>query len=58
MTQLLDKKQVSESLAISERTLERMVQQRKIAYVKVGKLVRFHPSTITQYIDKRTIKAK
>jgi excisionase family DNA binding protein len=44
-------------LGLSKLTLYEWVSQRKIEYVKVGRLVKFDQRQLERWIDKHTIKA-
>lgn len=58
MTQLLTKSQVAKQLGLAERTIERMVTDRRITCVKITrKAVRFRQEDIEKMIERRTIKA-
>ena len=51
MEKLLDVKQVSELLAVRESTLRAWVFQRKIPFIRVGRLVRFRPSVLEKWLQ-------
>ncbi len=51
---LWDIKQTSEKLNVSEKTIRDWVYKRQIPFKKIGKLVRFHPSEIHQWIEERS----
>ncbi len=44
-------------LGLSKLTLYEWVSQRKIEYVKVGRLVKFDQRQLERWIEKHTIKA-
>lgn len=49
---LLDKREVSQLLGVSVRTVERLVKQRRLAFRRVGAtLLRFTRSDVEAYID-------
>ena len=50
--------EASEYLGISKLTLYDWVCSRKIAFVKVGRLVKFRQEHLDKWIDERTIKAR
>jgi excisionase family DNA binding protein len=52
--QLLDTKEASEFLGISKNTLYEWVLQRKIPYLKVGRLVKFRQEDLEAWLKKRT----
>jgi len=51
---LLDKRQVAERLNVSVRFVERLIAEKRIAYVKVGRHVRVRSSTIEQFLEANT----
>lgn len=50
---LLDSHSAAALLGVHPRTLQRMVLRGEIAGVHVGKLWRFRPSSIDQWIDRQ-----
>jgi excisionase family DNA binding protein len=48
---LLDSNEAAAVLGVHPRTLQRMAHRGQIAGVQVGKLWRFRPSTISDWID-------
>jgi excisionase family DNA binding protein len=53
--ELLTAEQVAEWLKATPRFVRRLVQQRRIAYVKVGRFVRFEASAVAEYIARNTV---
>ena len=49
-------KEVAEKLQVSTRTVQRLQDERQIAFVKVGKCVRISEEHLQNWLDKRTIK--
>ena len=49
---LLDSNQAAAILKVHPRTLQRLVHRGKIHAVHVGKLWRFKPSALTEWIDR------
>lgn len=47
---LLTYPQAAERLAVTERMMHRLVEEKRIPYVKVGKFVRFDPADLDAYI--------
>ena len=43
--------QLADQLATSIRHIRRLVAERRVPYVKVGRLVRFDPTEITAWLD-------
>jgi excisionase family DNA binding protein len=54
---LLTIPEAAEYLGLSKLTLYEWVSQRKIEYVKVGRLVKFDQRQLERWIEKHTIKA-
>ncbi len=48
---LLTIDQLVERLGTSNRHIRRLIAERRIPYLKVGKLVRFDPDEITRWLD-------
>lgn len=55
VARLMDTNQAAEYLAISKRSLQEKMAKREIAYVKIGKSVRFHPDDLKVFIDRHRI---
>jgi excisionase family DNA binding protein len=53
--ELLTGEQVAALLKATPRFVRRLVQTRRIEYVKVGRLVRFRPQAVADYIDRNSI---
>ena len=53
--QLLTIDQVAERLGITVRHVRRLVAERHLPYYKVGRLVRFDPAEIAQWLQTRRI---
>ena len=52
---LVDAGQLANRLGVSVRYVRRLVAERRIAYVKVGHLVRFEPDEVERWIDENRI---
>lgn len=48
---LLDSAQVAHRLGVTERLIRRLVAERRITFVRVGRYVRFDPDDIDAWID-------
>ena len=48
--ELLDIAQLAERLGVSERFVRRLVEERRIPFLKIGKFVRFDPGDIDRWI--------
>ncbi len=55
---LINVKQLSESTGLSVFTLYSWINQKRIPYVKVGRLVRFDPKRIEKWIEEKTVEEK
>jgi excisionase family DNA binding protein len=51
--QLLTIDQLAEGLGITVRHVRRLVAEKRVPYLKVGKLVRFDPDEIKQWLASR-----
>jgi excisionase family DNA binding protein len=49
---LLDIPALAEHLGVTERHVRRLVFERRIPFIKVGRLVRFDPAEIAAWIDR------
>jgi excisionase family DNA binding protein len=57
MERLLSLAEAGERRSITPRHVRRLVFERRIAYRKVGRYVRFHPTDLAEYIAARRIEA-
>ena len=55
---LLDIAAVAEPLCVTERHVRRLVSERRIPYVKVGRFVRFDPADVADWISAARIPAR
>lgn len=51
LPRLLDIDQLAGHLGTSHRHIRRLIAERRIPYVKVGRLVRFDPNEIAQWLE-------
>lgn len=58
MSELLTVKEAAEYLATKEGHVRRLVSERRIAFVKIGGLVRFRRGTLDQFIADGTVEAQ
>jgi excisionase family DNA binding protein len=49
---LLTAKEVSELLKVPEKTIRNWAYQRRIPFLKVGRLLRFHPHEIESWLGR------
>lgn len=54
---LLDIKEAADRLGTTERHMRALIADRKIAYIKVGRLIRFDPKSLDEWIEANTIMA-
>lgn len=52
---LLDIEHLANYLGTSRRHIPRLVAERRIPYVKVGRLVRFDPAEVAAWVDSRRV---
>lgn len=52
---LVDIGEVADSLSVSHRYVRRLVAERRIPFVKVGKFVRFEPAELNVWIDRQRV---
>lgn len=52
---LLNIPQAAEYLGVGERMVRRLVEERRITFVKVGKYVRFSPKALDRFIEENTV---
>ena len=48
--------QAAEVLNVSDRFMRRLVSERRIAFIKVGRFVRFDRATLDAYLERHTIE--
>ena len=55
-TQLLDIDQAAERLNVTPRFIRRLIAQRRIDYLKIGKFIRFKPDDLDTWIEDQRIQ--
>lgn len=55
LPQLLSIDQLAERLGTTCRHVRRLVAERRVPYLKVGKFVRFDPAEIGEWLDRRRV---
>ncbi len=55
MNRLIGIKEVARWLGVTETTLYKMTYQRKIPHVKVGRLTKFDPVKLEEWIQAQTV---
>jgi excisionase family DNA binding protein len=53
---LLDIDDVAESLGVTPRHIQRLVAERRIPFVKVGRFVRFDPAALDVWLDQQRVE--
>ncbi|MHB1533477.1 MAG: helix-turn-helix domain-containing protein [Acidimicrobiales bacterium] len=53
---LLTIDQLAEQLGITVRHVRRLIAERRVPYLKVGKLVRFDPAEIAGWLDEGRVR--
>jgi excisionase family DNA binding protein len=57
MAALIDVPTAAARLGITVRHLRELIYRREIPYTKVGRLVRFDPAELADYLDSRRVPA-
>jgi excisionase family DNA binding protein len=57
MDRLLTMEEAAERLCTTPRHVRRLVFERRIAYRKVGRFVRFHPDDLAEYVATHRVEA-
>lgn len=52
---LLDTNAVAEALGVTPRHIRRLVAERRIPFVKVGRFVRFEPGILDVWLDEQRV---
>jgi excisionase family DNA binding protein len=55
---LLKTTEAAKALGIGKRTLAELISERKIAFIKIGRSVRFAPEDLYAFVDFKRVKAK
>jgi excisionase family DNA binding protein len=55
--ELLDSAALAGRLGITERHVRRLVAERRIPFVKVGRFVRFDQQEVVSWLARRTVEA-
>ena len=54
---LLNVQEAADYLSVKERFIRRIVAERRVDFIKVGKHVRFDQKTLDAFIDDQTVRA-
>ena len=52
---LLDIAALAERLGVTERFVRRLVAERRIPFLKIGKFIRFEPADVAAWIDQQRV---
>ena len=55
---LLDRVELAERLGVQDRFIKRLIAEKRIAYLTIGKYVRFHPHDVDEYIERQRVAAQ
>ena len=58
LERLLTRKEAADALNVTLRFVTRCVQERRIRYVRVGRMVRIPESAIREYLDQHSVAAR
>ncbi len=53
---LLDSEAVAASLRVTPRLIQRLVAERRIPFLKVGRFVRFDPADVNVWLDQQRVE--
>jgi excisionase family DNA binding protein len=53
---LLDIDAVAEALGVTPRHVQRLVSERRIPFLKVGRFVRFDPGALNMWLDQQRVE--
>lgn len=55
---LLDTEAVAKALGVTPRHVRRLVSERRIPFVKVGRFVRFEPGALDVWLDQQRVEVR
>ena len=55
LPQLLTMDQLAESLGVTHRHVRRLVAERRVPFLKVGRFIRFEPAEIVLWLNSRRV---
>jgi excisionase family DNA binding protein len=58
ITPLFNTQEAAVVLGVGKRTLQELAATRKIAFIKIGRSVRFHTNDLIDFIESQKIKAQ
>ena len=53
---LLDMDTVAQALGVTRRHVQRLVSERRIPFIKVGRFVRFDPASLNVWLDEQLVE--
>jgi excisionase family DNA binding protein len=53
--QLLTMDQLAERLGVTCRHVRRLVAERRVPFLRVGRFIRFHPAEVTPWLDSHRV---
>ena len=56
-SELLDIAAAAERLSVTPRFIRRLVHERRLAYIKVGKYIRFESADVDAWLQARRVEA-
>ncbi len=57
LPKLLSIDELAETLGVTRRHVRRLVDERRVPFLKVGKFVRFDPAAISDWLDQSRVAA-
>ncbi len=57
-TPLLDVAAVAEAMGVTDRHIRRLVAERRIPFLKVGRFVRFDPGALDVWLDEQRVEVR
>jgi len=57
LPQLLIVDQLAEKLGVTRRHVRRLVTERRVPFLRVGRFIRFHPADIARWLDRARVAA-
>jgi excisionase family DNA binding protein len=55
LPQLLTMDQLAENLCVTPRHVRRLVDERRVPFLRVGRFIRFDPAEIAEWLDSRRV---
>lgn len=55
--QLLTMDELAERLGVTRRHVRRLVAERRVPFVRVGRFIRFDPAAVTAWLDRARVGA-